>query len=89
MWVRGGSLQELDHMLVGYRVALGVHGVTEDWDFWNPGDQGSFAAWLWVRLGRSSSLGWAVEIEREAEVSSVPPLDLFFALWDEYRAVSG
>jgi len=75
-------------MLVGYRVALGVHRVAEVWQFWSPGDQGSFAAWLWGRLGRSSSVGWAVEIEREAVSLGVPSLELFFALWDDYLAAS-
>src|SRR5215831_8119832 len=67
MWVRLSSLQHLQSMLTGYRVALGVHGIAEPFDFWNPGAQGSFSEWLWQRLGRHSTLDWATEIEHEAE----------------------
>ncbi|MFE5815647.1 hypothetical protein ACFQ6S_19855 [Streptomyces sp. NPDC056479] len=73
-------------MLVGYRVALEVHGVREDFDFWSPGNRGPFEDWLWERLGRHSPLGWSVEIEREAEAAGVPAVDLFFSLLDEHRA---
>ncbi|MFF1812361.1 hypothetical protein ACFVXW_25125 [Streptomyces sp. NPDC058251] len=58
----------------------------EDFDFWNPGSQGPFAEWLWQRLGCSSALGWAVEIDREAEAANKPAVELFFSLLDEYRA---
>lgn len=75
MWLPGGSLRHLDSMLVGYRVALAVHGTAEDFDFWNPGCQEPFAEWLWKRLGRHSSLGWAAEIEREAKASNTPAVD--------------
>ncbi|MFF1631598.1 hypothetical protein ACFVXV_40695, partial [Streptomyces sp. NPDC058272] len=50
------------------------------------GCQGPFAEWLWKRLGRHSSLRWAVEIQREAEASNTPPVELFFSLLDEYRS---
>ncbi|MET7547097.1 hypothetical protein ABZS94_15115 [Streptomyces sp. NPDC005500] len=86
MWVRGSSLQHLDSMLTGYRVAIGIHRVEEDFDFWNPGTQGTFAEWLWQRNGCSSALGWAVEIEREAETSGTPAIELFFSLLDQFRA---
>ncbi|WP_252536944.1 hypothetical protein [Streptomyces sp. RO-S4] len=86
MWVHRKSLQHLDSMLVGYRVALGVHGVAEDFDFWNPGTGSPFAEWLCRRLGRHSSLGWAAQIEREAEAAGVPAIELFFSFFDEYRA---
>jgi hypothetical protein len=84
MWVR--SLEHLDSMLVGYRVAFEVHGVAEEFDFW---PQGPFSEWLWVKLGRHSSLGWAAEIEREAGAARVHPMAKFFALLDEYRADLG
>ncbi|QDO39859.1 hypothetical protein FNV62_18260 [Streptomyces sp. RLB3-17] len=61
----------------------------EAFDFWNPGCQEPFAEWLWKRLGRHSSLGWAAEIEREAEASNTPAVELFFSLLDEYRAERG
>ncbi|MFG2380836.1 hypothetical protein [Streptomyces avermitilis] len=87
MWLRGSSLQHLESMLIGYRVALGVHGIPEDFDFWSPG-QGPFAEWLWQRLGHKypSALGWAVEIEREAEATNESAVELFFSLLDEFRA---
>lgn len=81
MWVR--SLDELHSVLIGYRVALEVHGIGEDFDFW---PLGPLAEWLWAKLGRHSPFGWWVEIEREAEASNDNPLDLFFRFVDEYRA---
>ncbi|MFE9096494.1 hypothetical protein [Streptomyces sp. NPDC007264] len=85
MWIRRSSLQHLDSMLTGYRVALGVHDIAEPFDFWNPGSQGRFSEWLWQRLGRHSALGWATEIEREAERADRPAMEMFFELLDEYR----
>ena len=86
MWIHRSSLQHLDSMLIGYRVALGVHDVAEPFDFWNPGSQSCFSEWLWQRLGRHSSLGWAVEIEHEAEQAGRPATEMFFDLLDEFRA---
>lgn len=82
MWLPGGSLRHLKSMLIGYRVALGVHQVDEHFDFW-PED--SFQEWLWRRLGRHSSLGWAVEIERETPGGSTA-IEEFFRLLDAFRA---
>ncbi|MFI6393969.1 hypothetical protein ACIBHY_07255 [Nonomuraea sp. NPDC050547] len=79
-WVR--SLEDLGSVLIGYQVAVKVHGVTEQVDFW---PSGPFAEWLWTKLGRHSSLGWAVEIQREAEAANVNPMELFFAFVDDYR----
>ncbi|MFJ9479613.1 hypothetical protein ACIRRI_32155 [Streptomyces mirabilis] len=64
MWLPGGSLRHLDSMLVGYRVALAVHGTAEDFDFWNPGCQEPFAEP--VRLRRPVQL--AVETVEEDQV---------------------
>jgi hypothetical protein len=86
MWVRGGSLLHLDSMLLGYRIALNSHGVDENWPFWSPGKPGRFTDWLWQRLGEHSSLGWAAEIERQAQAAGQSAMDLFFSLFDEYRA---
>ncbi|MFI9649047.1 hypothetical protein ACIHAA_22440 [Streptomyces sp. NPDC052040] len=72
-------------MLIGYQVAMAVHGIEEDFPFWRPGSEGPFTEWLWQRLGRHSSLGWAVEIEREAHEAGVPAVELFFSLLDKYR----
>ncbi|MEV4456161.1 hypothetical protein [Microbispora sp. NPDC049633] len=85
MWVRRSSLQHLDSMLVGYRLAAEIHGIDEPFDFFNGGP---FAEWLWKRLDMpyGSALGWAVEIERAAEKSNTPPMEMFFALLDEFRA---
>ncbi len=87
MWVRGRSLLHLESMLIGYTAALGVHGISEDCNL-RAGSQGPFAQWLWKRLGMAypSSLGWAVEIERRAEQTDVPAMELFFQLLDEFRA---
>ncbi|MEU7032662.1 hypothetical protein ABZ958_03115 [Streptomyces sp. NPDC046237] len=88
MWIRRSSLQHLDSMLTGYRVALEIHGVDEESDF---AHGGAFSEWLWKRLGMSypSALGWAIEIEREAELGDLPAIELFFALLDEFSAESG
>ncbi|MCF3136665.1 hypothetical protein IPZ69_41415 [Streptomyces olivochromogenes] len=85
MWLLGDSLERLNSMLIGYRAAMAMHGIDEDFDFWSPGTQGPFAEWLWRRLGRSSPLGWATEIEREARAAGTPAVELFFTLFDEYR----
>lgn len=84
MWVRHSSLQHLDSMLVGYRVASEIHGLGES-DFWTGG---LFSEWLWKRLGMpyASNVGWAVEIERAAERADVPAMEMFFAFLDEFRS---
>ncbi|ARF77527.1 hypothetical protein HS99_0008735 [Kitasatospora aureofaciens] len=82
VWLPGGSLRHLESMLIGYRVALGVHRVEEDFDFW---PENSFKEWLWRHLGRHSPLGWAAEIERETPAGSTPVAE-FFRLLDTFRA---
>ncbi|MGW7046571.1 hypothetical protein ACWGDT_28545 [Streptomyces avermitilis] len=88
MWVRDRSLQHLNSMLTGYRVALGIYAIDEPYDFWNPGSQGPFTEWLWTQpdMPNSSALGWATEIERAAERANRPALDVFFDLLDQFRA---
>ncbi|WP_329580564.1 hypothetical protein [Streptomyces sp. NBC_01361] len=86
MWVRGNSLLHLESLLMGYRIALNPPGSDDGRPFSSPGSQGPFSEWLWQRFDRSSSLGWATEIEREAQAANQEPLDLFFSLFDEYRA---
>ncbi|MET8784910.1 hypothetical protein [Streptomyces sp. NPDC004589] len=85
MWVRRSSLQHLDSMLTGYRIALEIHDAEEEFDFRHTGP---FSEWLWKRLGMSypSALGWAVEIERAAEAAGTPAMEMFFNLLDEFRA---
>jgi hypothetical protein len=86
MWVRDRSLQHLDSMLLGYRMALAVHGSEESFDFWTPGTQSPFDAWLTKRMGEHTSLGWSTVIEREAEAAGRSAMELFFELLDEFRA---
>ncbi|MFE1288750.1 hypothetical protein [Streptomyces sp. NPDC058751] len=88
MWVRRSSLRHLESILLGYRVALGIHGIEEPFDFWSPGSRGAFEEWLWSRPGMpdASALGWAAEIERAAEQADRPAMEMFFELWDQFRA---
>lgn len=86
IWVRGSSLQHLDSMLIGYRAAMSVHGVDEDFPFRAPGAVSPFDQWLCHRNGYESSLGWAIQIEREAEAAGTSAIELFFSLFDQYRA---
>jgi hypothetical protein len=81
MWLPGGSLQHLQSMLTGYRVALGVHSVDEPWAFWPEDD---FSRWLREYHGIDSSLTWAAEIERNTPDGS-NPVEEFFRLFDDYR----
>jgi hypothetical protein len=87
-YVMAGEEHEvhLNSMLTGYRVALGIHDIAEPFDFWTPGSQSRFSEWLCQRQGRPSSLGWAAEIEREAERSGRPAMEMFFELLHEFRA---
>ncbi|MFI1584661.1 hypothetical protein [Embleya sp. NPDC020630] len=84
VWLPGGSLRNLESILIGYRIALGVHAVDEPFDFW---PEGSFARWLEQHLGHHSALGWASEIERVTPDGS-SPVEEFFRLLDRYRAES-
>lgn len=85
MFVRGGSLLELQAMLYGYRVASEIHGSEAMTDFEH---RGPFAEWLWPRLGYTyaSPLGWAVEITKAAEAGGRAGIDLFFDLLSEFKA---
>ncbi|MFF7204151.1 hypothetical protein [Streptomyces sp. NPDC008141] len=86
IWVRWRSLEHLDSMLIGYHAAMSVHGVDEDFPFRTPGTISPFDQWLCHRNGYESSLGWATQIEREAETAGTPAIELFFSLLDQYRA---
>ncbi|GHD19330.1 hypothetical protein GCM10010334_82860 [Streptomyces finlayi] len=83
--MRRGSLLHLDSMLVGYAIAAGINNSDERFDFWN---DGPFSEWLWKRMDTAypSNLGWAIEIERAAESTGTPPMEMFFSLLDEFRA---
>ncbi|MFE9766000.1 barstar family protein [Streptomyces sp. NPDC005808] len=82
MWLSGGSLHDLQKMLIGYQVALGVHSIDDPCDFWHGG---AFSRWLGTRLGGTSPLGWAVDIERSTPDGSTP-VEEFFRLLDAYRS---
>ncbi|MCG3040034.1 barstar family protein [Streptomyces sp. S1A] len=82
MWLRGGSLRDLQTMLIGYQVALGVHSIDDPCDFWHGG---AFNQWLGTRLGGTSPLGWAADIERNTPDGSTP-VEEFFRLLDAYRS---
>ncbi|MFI8423692.1 hypothetical protein [Streptomyces sp. NPDC085479] len=82
MWLPGGSLQHLQSMLAGYRVALGVHSADEPWPFWPEDD---FSRWLGEHRGITGSLTWAAEIERNTPAGSTP-VEEFFRLLDTYRS---
>ncbi|MFJ8584872.1 barstar family protein [Streptomyces sp. NPDC093595] len=82
MWLSGGSLRDLQTMLTGYQVALGVHSVDDPCDFWHGG---AFSRWLGTRLGGTGPLGWAADIERNTPDGSTP-VEEFFRLLDAYRS---
>ncbi|QXE36412.1 barstar family protein [Streptomyces sp. GMY02] len=82
MWLPGGSLQHLQSMLTGYRVALGVHSIDEPWAFWPEDD---FSRWLCEYRGIAGSLTWAAEIERNTPDGSIP-VEEFFRLLNAYRS---
>ncbi|WP_078626290.1 barstar family protein [Streptomyces sp. NRRL S-241] len=81
MWLPGHSLSHLEALLIGYRVALGVHAIDEPFDFW---PEEGFTRWLHERRGATGSLGWAAEIERTTPAGSTP-VEEFFRLLDDYR----
>ncbi|ATY16352.1 hypothetical protein CU254_13640 [Amycolatopsis sp. AA4] len=83
MRLRQRSLRDLQILLLGYGVALDVHGIDEEFE-WRP--VGPFAQWLEARFGWPMALGWAAAVEEHADGED--PLDVFFRLRDEYRAVS-
>ncbi|MEV6198794.1 hypothetical protein AB0M64_02330 [Streptomyces sp. NPDC051771] len=85
MFVRGGSLLELQSMLYGFRVASEIYGPQAMLDFEH---EGPFTEWLWPRLGRtySSPLGWAIEITKAAQAVNRAGIDLFFDLLEEFKA---
>ncbi|WP_089918855.1 hypothetical protein [Lentzea albida] len=61
MWIRGRQLRELETILLGYGVALEVHGINESFHL-NPG--GPFSEWLHARFAWGTSCGWAQAITR-------------------------
>ncbi|MEU0540442.1 hypothetical protein ABZ319_11260 [Nocardia sp. NPDC005978] len=85
MWVRGGSLRELETMLFGYSVALQMHSVSEEFAF---GPNGPFCRWLFKEFRWGMACGWAWAIEDNLAEGETA-MDSFFRLLDQYRGVSG
>ncbi|WP_328909972.1 hypothetical protein OG230_10905 [Streptomyces sp. NBC_00234] len=85
MFVRGGSLLELQAILYGYRVASEIYSSQPMTDFEHTGP---FAEWLWPQLGRSHSspVGWAVEITKAADTVDKSAVELLFDLLDKFKA---
>ncbi|MFE2303531.1 barstar family protein [Streptomyces sp. NPDC059445] len=81
-WLPDGSLAHLQSLLVGYRVALAVHGIDESFAFWPEDD---FNRWLQEQRGIANSLTWAAEIERNTPADSTP-FEEFFRLLNTYRS---
>jgi hypothetical protein len=80
MYLRDGSLADLETLLWGYYAALQAHGLVEN----VPRMDHHFRWWLYDRKGWSPTLDWATALEhlyREAEARH----DAFFGLVDEYR----
>lgn len=79
MFVRGGSLHELQTLLAGYDTALNIHGVDE-----GVPRMDHFSAWLLHHTGWPLALGWATAIERHP-VNGESAMDTFFRLASQYR----
>lgn len=79
MFVRDGSLKDLQTLLAGYNTALDTHGIDE-----GVPHMGHFSEWLQHHTDWPLALGWAIAIGRNP-VDGEPALDTFFRLTDEYR----
>lgn len=83
MFVRDGSLRDLESQVRGYRTALSQHGIDEG----VPQLGRHFSTWLRRRTGWSQSAGWAYAIEVNCPADSTP-LEQFFVLADAYRRLT-
>jgi hypothetical protein len=79
MYVRNGSLNDLETLIHGYYAGLHTHGLIE----LVPEMTGHFSSWLYDQMRWSTSCGWASAIVSNA--GKRPPLDVFFEFVDEYR----
>ncbi|MRG97836.1 hypothetical protein [Polyangium spumosum] len=79
MWIQDRSLRELERLVYGYGIALGVHHVDEG----VPEMGGHFSSWLRLRKRWSMSLGWAHAITEHSKDQE--PLEVFFELIEKYR----
>jgi hypothetical protein len=78
------SLRALSGLLGGYSLALRIHGIDEPFDL---DETGPFNDWLaWTRPWSALTIGWTRAIEQNA--GDREPLDVFFELLDEYRAIT-
>jgi hypothetical protein len=80
MYLRDGSLRELENLLWGYYTALQIHGIVEE----VPAMNRHFLHWLYHRTGWPCSLGWAYAIGTR-HPSPDEALAAFFCFVDEYR----
>jgi hypothetical protein len=80
MYIRGGSLRELETYLYGYYAGLRGHGIIEPVpQMWR-----HFSSWLYWRTGWSQSLGWAFAIDQHYRNVDTA-LSEFFLFVDKYR----
>jgi hypothetical protein len=80
MYLRDNSLSELDTLIRGYCVALGVHGKVEP----VPSMGSHFNDWLGCRTSWSTCKGWAYAISSQHPDPDAA-LRHFFAFVNEYR----
>jgi PrcB C-terminal len=90
-WRAVGSLDQLRLLLAGYREAVEISGSHEalDFPFGNPGP---FSVWLRLQIPALKTtspydVDWPSALENQAATLGVPPLDLFFTMVDQFRAV--
>jgi transcriptional regulator with XRE-family HTH domain len=79
IFLRDGSLRELETLVLGYLTAQDVHGIDEG----VPSLGRHFGTWLRLKTGWSLAAGWAYAIE----TNSAEPLERFFAFMDSYRSL--
>lgn len=80
MWIPDKSLAQLETMVHGYLVALRAHGVVEFGVEFNR----RFSAFVYDRLGWSTSRGWADAITTNC-TSPDAAFERFFSLLDDFR----
>jgi hypothetical protein len=80
MYISGNSLAELETLICGYYIALGVHGKVEP----VPSMGSHFNTWVGCRTGWSTCKGWAFAITSQHSDPDAA-LRQFLAFVDEYR----
>jgi len=80
MFIRDGSLTDLEMLIWGYYAALRVHHLEEG----VPEMTRHFSAWLELKKRWSTSLGWAHAIAKHTG-KDAQPLDVFFSLVRDYQ----